>query len=45
LQQGAQSIVLGCTELPLAIDQKDSDIKMFATTEIIAESALRKAIM
>lgn len=36
-EQGAEAIVLGCTEIPLAINQADTDIKLFDTTQIIAE--------
>ena len=42
--QGAQSIILGCTELPLAISQNDVDVKLFDSTEIIAERALEYAL-
>ena len=33
-QQGAEGIVLGCTEIPLLIKQKDVDIPVFNTLEI-----------
>lgn len=33
-QQGAEGIVLGCTEIPLLIKQKDVDISVFNTLEI-----------
>lgn len=42
-EQGAQSIVLGCTELPLALTQHDVDMALFASTEIIAQAALEYA--
>lgn len=42
-KQGAQGIVLGCTELPLAISQNDTDVVLFDSTEIIAKSALEYA--
>lgn len=35
---GAQGIVLGCTEIPLLIQQKDVAITLFNTTEIHAKS-------
>ena len=31
---GAQGIILGCTELPLLLDQSDFDIPMLATTQL-----------
>jgi aspartate racemase len=36
------AIVLGCTELPLAVSQKDTPIKVFDSLHILAESALEK---
>ncbi len=33
-QQGAQGIILGCTEIPLLIRQKDIEIPMFNTLDI-----------
>lgn len=33
-------VVLGCTELPLAIDQSNTDIKLLNTLQILAESAV-----
>ena len=39
IRQGAECIVLGCTELPLAIFQDDSMVKLFNSTEIIATAA------
>lgn len=43
-KQGAQGIILGCTELPLAICQDDVDIVLFDSTEIIVKSALQYAL-
>lgn len=40
IQQGAGGIVMGCTEIPLAINQTHTDIKLFDTIEIIVESAV-----
>jgi len=39
-RQGADAIVMGCTEIPLAINQTHTDIKLFDTIEIIVESAV-----
>ncbi len=40
LKRGAEAIVMGCTEIPLAINQSHTDIKLFDTIEIIVESAV-----
>jgi aspartate racemase len=40
VKQGAEAIILGCTEIPLAINQADTSIKLFDTLQIIAESAV-----
>lgn len=42
-KKGAQSIVLGCTELPLAIKQNDVSVTLVDSTAIIVQSALRYA--
>ncbi len=39
IQQGAEAIVMGCTEIPLAINQTHTDIKLFNTIEIVAKRA------
>ena len=40
LNQETDNIILGCTELPLAINQTHTDVKLFDTIEIIVESAV-----
>ena len=40
IKQGAEAIVMGCTEIPLAINQTHTDIKLFDTIDIIAQSAV-----
>ncbi len=40
IKQGAEAIVMGCTEIPLAINQTYTDIKLFDTIEIIVQSAV-----
>ena len=40
---GAQCIILGCTELPLAISQNDTKIPLFNTINILAEYAVDEA--
>ncbi len=43
-QEGAQGVILGCTEIPLLIKQSDTQIPVFDTTTIHAEAALQYAI-
>ena len=43
-KQSAESIILGCTELPLAIAQEDSDLKIYDTLQILVESAVEYSI-
>ena len=40
VNKGAEAIVMGCTEIPLAINQSHTDIKLFDTIEIIVQSAV-----
>ncbi len=40
IDRGAQGIILGCTEIPLLIDQEDIDLLLFDTTRIHAEAAV-----
>lgn len=40
VKQGAEAIVMGCTEIPLAINQSQTDIKLFDTIDIIVRSAV-----
>ncbi|MDP8207908.1 MAG: aspartate/glutamate racemase family protein [Candidatus Electryonea clarkiae] len=37
---GAQGVILGCTEIPLLISEKDSSLPVFDTARIHAEAAL-----
>ncbi len=41
---GAEGIILGCTEIPLLIKQEDSEIPLFDTTTIHAQSAVALAL-
>lgn len=43
VSEGAEAVVLGCTELPLAISQHDIDIPLLNSTALLAQAALRKA--
>ncbi|GAB3648067.1 aspartate/glutamate racemase family protein [Echinicola sediminis] len=38
MERGAEGLVLGCTEIPLLIEQKDFDFPVFDTTKIHVES-------
>ena len=42
--RGAQGIILGCTEIPLIVNQKDYDIPLFDTTTLHAEAAVDFAL-
>ncbi|NRF25194.1 aspartate/glutamate racemase family protein [Vibrio coralliilyticus] len=42
---GAQGVILGCTEIGLLISEQDTDIPLFDTTEIHANSAVSEALM
>ena len=44
LEKGAQGVILGCTEIGLLVQQKDTDISLFDTAEIHAKSAALKSI-
>jgi aspartate racemase len=39
-QKGAEGIILGCTEIPLLVEQKDYDIPLFDTLKIHATAAV-----
>ncbi len=40
VKNGAEAIVMGCTEIPLAINQTHTDVKLFDTVEIIVQCAV-----
>jgi aspartate racemase len=42
--QGAQGVILGCTEIPLVIQQADVSIPIFDTTQLHAAAAVRFAL-
>lgn len=44
IAKGAEGIILGCTEIPLLIKQKDSPVPVFDTTLIHAEAAVKLAL-
>ena len=43
-ERGAQGVILGCTEIPMLIRQKDSEIPVFDTTSLHVDAALRRAL-
>jgi aspartate racemase len=43
-EKGAQGVILGCTEIGLLVKQADTDVKLFDTTSIHANSAVIEAL-
>lgn len=43
-EDGAQGVILGCTEIPLLIKQKDVKVPVFDTTTIHSEAAVKYAL-
>jgi aspartate racemase len=41
IKQGAEGLILGCTEIPLLLNQNDFSIPVFDTTKIHAESIVK----
>ncbi|NMG77379.1 aspartate/glutamate racemase family protein [Aromatoleum diolicum] len=44
VSQGAQAIILGCTEISLLVNQEDSEVPLFDTTAIHARAAAEEAL-
>jgi aspartate racemase len=44
VQQGAEGIILGCTEIGLLVEAADSPVRLFDTTRIHAEAAVNFAL-
>jgi len=44
VSNGAEGIILGCTEIPLLIKQEDVEVPLFDTTKIHAKAAVEYAI-
>lgn len=42
--QGAEAIIMGCTEITLLIDQQDATVPLFDTTQIHAKAAVALAL-
>lgn len=45
VNNGAEGVILGCTEIPLLVHQKDVNVCLFDTTRIHAETAVEKALI
>jgi len=43
-EEGAEGVILGCTEIPLLIKQEDVDIPVFDTTAIHSETAVKYSL-
>ena len=41
---GAEAVILGCTEIPLLVQQEDVKVLLFDTTRIHAESAVEYSL-
>lgn len=44
ISQGAEAIILGCTEISLLVSQQDSPVRLFDTTSIHARKAAERAL-
>ena len=44
MRNGAQAVILGCTEIGMLVSQADTDIKLLDTTIIHAKKAVEYAI-
>jgi aspartate racemase len=42
-RQGSDAVILGCTEIPLLIDDRDSSLPTIDSTRILARAAIREA--
>ncbi len=44
ISRGAEGVILGCTEIPLLIEQEHVNVPVFNTTRIHAEGAVMEAL-
>jgi aspartate racemase len=44
VEKGAEGVILGCTEIPLFIKQKDFKVPLFDTTTIHTQAAVAYAL-
>jgi aspartate racemase len=43
-KEGAEAVILGCTEIGMLIEQSDTDVKLYDTAVIHAKKAVEEAI-
>jgi len=43
-EEGAEGVILGCTEIPLLVKQEDVSVPVFDTTAIHSEAAVRYSL-
>jgi len=43
-QEGAEAVILGCTEIGMLMGQDDTDVPLYDTTKIHAENAVERAL-
>jgi aspartate racemase len=42
--RGCDGVVMGCTEIPLILDQQDVEVPLLDSTRLLAKAALREAV-
>ena len=42
--EGCDAVILGCTEIPLIIDESNSPLPILDSTRLLARAALRRAV-
>ena len=43
-EEGCDAVVLGCTEIPLIVDDSNSPLPTLDSTRLLARAALRRAV-
>ncbi|HEY8450310.1 MAG TPA: amino acid racemase, partial [Bacillota bacterium] len=44
LERGCELLILGCTELPVVVNQDDFDRPIIDATDVLAQAAIREAV-
>jgi len=44
-KQGVGTVIMGCTEIPLCLEEKDTDLKLVNPTEVLAISTVQYALV
>ncbi|MCR9910673.1 aspartate/glutamate racemase family protein [Vibrio campbellii] len=44
VEQGAEAVILGCTEIAMLVEPHHTDVKLYDTTEVHAKAAVEKAL-